>query len=106
MLTSAFGPLEAQVLNVVWRERRPVTVLILQETFPKTAYTTLMTTLDRLHKKGVLKRKKTGRAFAYEPIFDRPEIEMRIAAKSVEQILEPARGRGTLEPLLSCFIDT
>ena len=106
MVDRFFGPLELQVLDAVWRERRPTTVRILQESFPQTAYTTLMTTLDRLHKKGVLKRRKVGRAFAYEPIYERPEIEMRLAAKSVEQLLDTARGRGTLEPLLSCFIDT
>ena len=93
-------------MDAVWREQRPTTVRILQESFPHTAYTTLMTTLDRLHKKGVLRRNKVGRAFAYEPIYERPEIEMRLAAKSVEQLLGTARGRGTLEPLLSCFIDT
>ena len=106
MLAHSFGPLELQVLDAVWREKRPTTVSILQPSFPGIAYTTLMTTLDRLHKKGVLQRKKTGRAFAYEPIYERPEMEMRIAARSVEQLLGAARGRGTLEPLLSCFIDT
>jgi predicted transcriptional regulator len=107
MLAQSLGPLEIQVLDAVWRANRPTTVRDLQESsFPQTAYTTLMTTLDRLHKKGVLKRNKTGRAFAYEPIYERPEMEMRIAARSVEQILGEARGRGTLEPLLSCFIDT
>jgi predicted transcriptional regulator len=105
MLGHSFGPLEIQVLDAVWRERRPTTVRILQESFPQIAYTTLMTTLDRLHKKGVLQRKKVGRAFAYEPHYERPEMEMRLAARNVEQLLEAARGRGTLEPLLSCFID-
>lgn len=106
MLARSFGPLESQVLDAVWREKRPTTVRILQASFPKSAYTTLMTTLDRLHKKGVLKRNKVGRAFAYEPIYERPEIEMRLAARGVEQLLDAARGRGALEPLLSCFIDT
>jgi predicted transcriptional regulator len=105
MLSQSFGPLEVQVLDAVWRERRPTTVRILQQSFPQIAYTTLMTTLDRLHKKGVLQRKKVGRAFAYEPQYDRPEMEMRLAARSVWQLLGAARGRGTLEPLLSCFID-
>lgn len=105
-MVTQFGPLEAQVMDAVWRENRPTTVRILQDSFPRIAYTTLMTTLDRLHKKGVLKRNKVGRAFAYEPIYERPEIEIRQAARSIEQLLGAARGRGTLEPLLSCFIDT
>ena len=64
-----------------------------------------MTTLDRLHKKGALRRQKVGRAFAYEPVHERPELEMRLAARNVEELLGAARGRGAFRPLLSCFID-
>ena len=64
-----------------------------------------MTTLDRLHKKGVLERTKVGRAYAYEPRFERPEMELRLAARSVERLLGAARGQGAIEPLLSCFVD-
>ncbi len=104
-LSRAFGPLEVQVLEAIWRGRRPATVRDLHPAFAGVAYTTLMTTLDRLHKKGVLLRTKVGRAFAYEPRFTRREMEMRLAARSVEQLLGAARGRGAMEPLLSCFVD-
>ena len=105
VLPRAFGPLEVQVLEAVWRGPRPTTVRDLQSSFPRCAYTTLMTTLDRLHKKGVLGRTKVGRAYAYEPRFERPELEVRLAARSVEQLLGAAQGRTALEPLLSCFVD-
>jgi predicted transcriptional regulator len=104
-LPRTFGPLEVQVLEAIWRGPRPTTVKDLQSSFPRCAYTTLMTTLDRLHKKGVLSRAKIGRAFAYEPRFERPELEARLAARSVEELLGGARGRRALEPLLSCFVD-
>lgn len=104
-LSQAFGPLEVQALEAIWRRRRPTTVKDLQTSFPEIAYTTLMTTLDRLHKKGVLSRSKVGRAFAYESRFERAEMEMRLAARSVEELLGAARGRRALEPLLSCFVD-
>jgi predicted transcriptional regulator len=100
-----FGPLEIQVMDALGRLRRPGTVRDLEASFPALAYTTLMTTLDRLHKKGVLRRAKVGRAFAYEPVHDRPELEMRLAARGVEELLGAARGRGAVAPLLSCFID-
>ena len=67
VLSREFGPLEVQVLEAIWREGRPATVRDLHASFPRIAYTTLMTTLDRLHKKGVLQRSKIGRAYAYEP---------------------------------------
>ena len=93
------------MLEAIWRGPRPTTVNDLQSSFPHCAYTTLMTTLDRLRKKGVLERAKVGRAFAYEPRFERPELEARLAARSVEQLLGAAQGRRALEPLLSCFVD-
>ena len=104
-LSQSFGPLEVQVLEAIWRERRPATVKDLLPSFPGCAYTTLMTTLDRLHKKGVLQRTKVGRAYAYESRFERHEIEQRLAARSVEELLRAANGRRALEPLLSCFVD-
>ena len=105
VLSQAFGPLEVQVLEAIWQGRRPASVRDLQGSFPGCAYTTLMTTLDRLHKKGVLLRVKVGRAFVYEPRFARPEMEMRLAARSIEELLGAARGREALAPLLSCFVD-
>jgi predicted transcriptional regulator len=105
ILSQEFGPLEVQVLEALWRERGPATVRDLHASFSRIAYTTLMTTLDRLHKKGVLLRNRVGRAYAYEHRFDRPEIERRLAARSVEDLLGAANGRRALEPLLSCFVD-
>jgi predicted transcriptional regulator len=101
----ALGPLELQVLEAIWSGPRPTTVRDLQSSFPRCAYTTLMTTLDRLHKKGVLGRAKVGRAYVYEPRFERHELEARVAARTVEELLGATRGRRALEPLLSCFVD-
>jgi predicted transcriptional regulator len=104
-LPRALGPLEAQVLEAIWCGPRPATVRDLQSSFPRCAYTTLMTTVDRLHKKGVLGRAKVGRAYAYEPRFTRHELEARLATRTVEEWLGATRGRRALEPLLSCFVD-
>ena len=105
LLSRVFGPLEVQVLDAIWRGPCPATVRDVQATFPGLAYTTLMTTLDRLHTKGVLQRAKVGRAFAYEPRCDRAELERQLAARSVVELLGAAQGRRSLEPLLSCFVD-
>jgi predicted transcriptional regulator len=105
ILSQTFGPLEVQVLEAVWRAPGPATVRDLQPSFPGFAYTTLMTTLDRLHKKGVLARTKVGRAFAYESRLDRSEMERQLATQSIEELLGGASGRRALEPLLSCFVD-
>ena len=104
-LSEAFGPLELQVLEAIWRGPRPATVRDLQTSFPRLAYTTLMTTLDRLHRKRVLQRTKIGRAFAYEPHFERNELELRLATRSIEGLLGAAGGRSAITPLLSCFVE-
>jgi predicted transcriptional regulator len=105
VLARSFGPLEVQVLEAIWRERGPATVRNLQPSFPRLAYTTLMTTLDRLHTKGALSRTKVGRAFAYEPRLARAAMEQQLAARSVEALLGAAQDRRAIEPLLSCFVD-
>lgn len=67
------GPLEHRVLDALWARNAPARVRDLQPSFSDIAYTTLMTTLDRLHRKGVLERILDGRAFAYRPRFTRAE---------------------------------
>ena len=103
-LASVFGPLEIRVLEVLWSRGGDGSVRDLLEGFPGVAYTTLMTTLDRLHRKGVLERTKVGRAFAYRPRVGRHEMELQLAAQSIEGIFG-GRERSALTPLLSCFVD-
>jgi predicted transcriptional regulator len=67
MPDARLGPLESRVLDALWSRGCPCSVRDLQPGFPGVAYTTLMTTLDRLHRKGVLSRVKQGRAFVYTP---------------------------------------
>jgi predicted transcriptional regulator len=70
------GPLERRVLEALWRSAGDARVKDLQPAFPEIAYTTLMTTLDRLHRKGVLERVTDGRAFAYRPRVTRAEAAL------------------------------
>jgi predicted transcriptional regulator len=71
---SGLGPLETKLLELLWQQGRGVTVRHVQPAFPELAYTTLMTTLDRLYRKGLLLRRRRGRAFAYEPRCSRDEL--------------------------------
>ena len=69
---------------------------------PALAYTTVMTTLDRLYKKGLLKRHKDGNAFIYEPALSQDEYRRRIVAHTMTGLLErPADA----EPVLAAFVD-
>jgi predicted transcriptional regulator len=100
---SAFGPLEWRVLEALWDHGAEASVRDLQPRFAEIAYTTLMTTLDRLHRKGVLARTKHGRAFKYAPQHSRAELESALAAGALRSAM--AGDERALRPLLSYFVD-
>lgn len=81
------GPLELKVLGVLWERGRASTVRHVQPSFPQLAYTTVMTTLDRLYRKGVLRRFRLGRAFGYEPSCSREELFGRMVSGRVTDLL-------------------
>jgi predicted transcriptional regulator len=96
-----FGTLELRVLEALWQRPQGASVRDLQHAFPSAAYTTLMTTMDRLHRKGVLDREKHGRAFVYRPRYSREQLETGAAARAVGSLL----GQGHDQPILSCLVD-
>jgi predicted transcriptional regulator len=51
------------------------------------AYTTVMTTLDRLYKKGLLGRTEEGRAFRYFPRVTKEELQREAAGQAIQQLL-------------------
>ena len=68
------------------------------------AYTTLMTTLDRLFKKNLLARRKEGRAFLYSAVVGREDFDRGIKEDVVDGLL--GHGAGEVEPVLACIVDT
>ncbi|MGH9533832.1 MAG: BlaI/MecI/CopY family transcriptional regulator [Terriglobales bacterium] len=83
------GPLEAEVMTQLWTHRGETSVRdLLPRMGRPLAYTTLMTTLDRLFKKGLLLRRKADRAFLYTPRCTRPEWESERAGAMVQALLE------------------
>jgi len=103
MTSTVLGPLERRVLDALWRRAAPATVRDLQPAFPDIAYTTLMTTLDRLHRKHVLARTKVGRAFVYAPMESRAAFDSHRATRELLAAVE--RGGASATPVLSCFVD-
>jgi predicted transcriptional regulator len=68
---TGLGPLEAEVMELVWAAERPLTVRDVLERVnakrsPQLAYTTVMTVMNRLVGKDVLRRTRAGRGYAYE----------------------------------------
>ena len=77
------GPLEQRVLDALCARGADARVRDLHASFPDIAYTTLMTTLDRLHRKGVVDRVLDGRAFAYRARLTRTEAVLSFLVDEV-----------------------
>jgi predicted transcriptional regulator len=100
---SALGRLELSVMEVLWDQGESDVRAVLKRLDRRLAYTTVMTTLDRLFKKGMLDRSKLSRSFVYTPKLTRLAWEQKRAGEVVAGFLagpEPSR-----ELLLSCFLD-
>jgi predicted transcriptional regulator len=97
------GQPEVKVVDRRWWARgEGSTVRELLPAFPGVAYTTLMTTADRLFRKGLLDRERHGRAFAYKPRWSRAELSVRRAGSALATLLPG--DSGSLRPL-SMFVD-
>jgi predicted transcriptional regulator len=65
-----FGELEAVIMDRLWEQGRPMLVREMVEDLRGNrplAYTTVMTVMENLHRKGWLRRERDGRAWRYEP---------------------------------------
>jgi predicted transcriptional regulator len=59
------GHLESEVMEILWTRGESSVHEVMERMERALAYTTVMTTLDRLYKKGLLERRKAERAFYY-----------------------------------------
>ncbi len=99
----ALGPLELAVMEVVWSRSDSNVREVAARLERPLAYTTVMTTLDRLYKKGLLERKKSERAFIYSAKLSRRQWEQQQAGELVAGLL--ANPKHSNEVLISCLVD-
>jgi predicted transcriptional regulator len=85
------GPLETQLLRVLWRRGDATVRELVSDPAIRGAYTTIMTTLDRLHKKGLLDRAADGRAYRYSPKLTEEEYNRNTFAAGLAELLNSAR---------------
>jgi predicted transcriptional regulator len=99
----ALGHLETTVLQILW-DRGESNVHDVSELLARPlAYTTVMTTLDRLYKKGLLERRKSDRAFLYSPRFSRQQWQQKRAGDFVAAFL--AEPQPSSDLLISCLVE-
>src|SRR5215207_8334468 len=92
------GALEGQVLEYLWQAGRPLTAReVLDGINLDLAYTTVLTILTRLWKKGLTERERRGRVFLYQPKLD----EADYLAGAMHRELERARDQAAV---LSRFV--
>ena len=96
------GGLDSAVMETLWANSAQ-TVNDVEERLKNKrgiAHTTVLTTLDRLHRKGYLLREKHAKAFIYSPRYSREEFERKLA----QEVLGALIGHFT-QPALSTFVE-
>jgi len=79
------GPLEERLLETLWQRGNATVRELQQDGYQDLAYTTVMTTLDRLFKKNLLSRVAEGRAFRYSPRLSREEFQREVTAAAFQR---------------------
>jgi predicted transcriptional regulator len=97
------GHLEITVMEIVWAHGESSVHDVAQKLGRPLAYTTVMTTLDRLYKKGLLDRRKFDRAFLYAPRLTRADWERKRTGDFLTSFLNGPEPSGDL--LISCLVD-
>ena len=103
ILESRLGVLEREVMAVMWKAGEMSVREACARLGSSVAYTTVMTTMDRLFKKRLLGRRKVGRAFVYSATATRDEMEGAVATELVQSLLQ--RNGGEPLPILSSLVD-
>ncbi|RAV18384.1 BlaI/MecI/CopY family transcriptional regulator [Mycolicibacterium sp. GF69] len=101
MTIRGFGELEAVVMDELWSRSEPATVRSVHDELVaqrQIAYTTVMSTMDNLFRKGWLLRDKVGLAYRYRPTMSREEH----SAKLMRTVFESG---GDSELILNFFLE-
>ena len=101
-IRKVLGNLEADLLECLWKygELNTQGVLDHLQTAKSYAYTTIITTLDRLYNKGFLKRSKKGRSFYYSSKYTHDQLQQLIIQKILQSL-----SKGFKELTIACFVD-
>ena len=104
VVLDSLGDLERKVMVEVRRLGECNVTAVNRSMGDAYAYTTVMTTLDRLYKKGLLERRKDGRAFLYSARHSVEELERGMAEDIIGRLFETTTGK--VEPVLACIVDS
>jgi predicted transcriptional regulator len=97
------GEREREVLEVLWAAGSATVQQVADSLKTALAYTTVMTTLDRLYKKGLLQRRKHDRAFVYRPMLSKNDLERGRASEMVHRLFSGSAINQ--DAALSCLVE-
>ena len=95
------GDLEADVMSVVWESGKATVQEVKDALEPRRtlAYTTVMTVMSRLAEKGILERRKEGRAFYYTPVASQQKVAGSLLNSLVRRLYDGATGKAIAQLL-------
>ena len=103
--TRPLGPLESRLMRALWQRRDATVRELLVDAQIQAAYTTVMTTLDRLYKKGLLDRAPDGRAYRYCPRHTEAEYNRFLLAGAIQRMLGSAPSSAPLSFLVDAVTE-
>ena len=88
-------PLELAIMKSLWRRRSGLVKDVQPDLLPdrKLAYTTVMTVMDRLFKKGILRRTKKSRAHVYEPVYSEAAVRADAVSSLIDNFFDGSESR-------------
>jgi predicted transcriptional regulator len=98
----ALGALEIAVLRAIWASSEPLEArAVLDALAPRQiSLSTVQATLERLHRKALLKRTKRGRAYLYSAAVSRESLIGALIRNVANSLAD-----GDLEPVISGFVE-
>ena len=104
-LARVLGSLEAEVMEAIWRKGQEVTIREVWEDLllsREIAFNTVMTVMNRLVEKGVLRRERGREAYRYRPLQSRDEF-MRDMSRRVARGLVNDFGESVIAPFVEAL---
>jgi len=96
------GPLEGDIMEVVWQQG-PTTVSAVHKTLRENkdiAYTTVMTTMSRLAKKGLLDQDRSSASYVYSAALSKAAFDKYVVAGIIRALLSDYG-----DVFVDCFVD-
>lgn len=100
-LARVLGELEANIIEIVWASGCTTVKKTAESLGSDTNVKTVMTVMNRMVDKGLLRRKRKGRAFYYEATTDRETFMRNVVDRVLQELIADFR-----QPTLAHFIDT